>query len=259
MRQHLLFEISKKNKREALVFLSKQTNDPLYQIEEDSKIFIGGFFDTLIQNLPEFLKSYSILEDNVDWQNQWESFSPNMNQGLFELDLSPFGRSKKIKLKPGPGFGDLSHPTTNLCLKAMYKLCPHQNIIDFGCGSGILSVAAYAFGAFQVFSLEIDQLSIIHTKENLELNNLRSDLVFEKMPKIPLEGRTVCIINMTFGEQKIALQSLDDLPQDICFLSSGILKSQKDAYLKWGLNLGIEFKLIDTLEKWALFLGYRIK
>lgn len=255
MTLHLIFEVLTKDLKEAKFFLEERALHPLYHLQEKKKHFIGGFFTEIPTPLPPFIKNYSILDTEINWTTQWQEFSPNFKDHLFELDLSPYGITRILKLKPGPGFGDLSHPTTKLCLKHMSHLCCGHTVIDFGCGSGILSVAAWAFGAYKVISLEIDQPSIEHAKQNLAFNGFPSSLVLESMPPILDEHDTICVINMTFGEQKIALKDLSIFKRPMQFLSSGILSSQKEKYLSWAKMHDIHFELLDELEGWCLFKG----
>src|SRR5690349_15425703 len=71
-----------------------------------------------------------------------------------------------IKLQPGPGFGNGAHETTQLCLQAIHALRPRTSawrLLDFGSGSGILSIAGAKLGA-EVQAVEIDELAIAHAE-----------------------------------------------------------------------------------------------
>jgi ribosomal protein L11 methyltransferase len=254
MERHLQFKVTKKDKKIACDFLVDFTDHPLYEIDEKYHVLIGGFFKNLPEDLPNFLPSFKELPNQINWQEQWEEFSPHIHNNRLELDLHLFGVSKRLILTPGPGFGDMSHPTTTLCLKHMAKLCQGRDVIDFGCGSGILSVAAYAFGAKRVFSLEIDPESIHHAKSNLDLNGFSSDFVLSSMPKTALDD-PLCIINMTFGEQKMALWDMSIFPSPTQFLSSGLLNEQKNAYLNWAKSKNLNLESLDKEGKWLIFKG----
>lgn len=258
MLRHLQFKIAKKDKKIAYAFLAQKTSMPLYDINENTHLLIGGFFEKIPEDLPPFLSSFEELPTEIDWEGQWETFSPHVKNSRLELDLNPYGINKTLILTPGPGFGDLSHPTTTLCLKHMAKLCHDRDVIDFGCGSGILSVAAYAFGAKKVISLEIDKDAILHAKNNLKLNGFNSDHVLSSMPNIHLQ-KPLCIINMTFGEQKIALQDMNFFPENTHFLTSGLLNEQKKAYLLWAKTKHLSLKCLDKEGKWLIFEGNLLK
>jgi ribosomal protein L11 methyltransferase len=77
-----------------------------------------------------------------------------------------------LRLAPGPGFGDGRHPTTQLCLQAIAALAPRGRpwrLLDFGSGSGILSIAGARLGA-TVDAVEIDPRAIEHARRNLQAN-----------------------------------------------------------------------------------------
>ena len=78
-----------------------------------------------------------------------------------------------IKINPGLGFGTGHHPTTKMMLEKMEDLkFSNKKILDFGCGSGILSIAAKKLGAKTITALEIDDLAINSAKENIKFSNL---------------------------------------------------------------------------------------
>lgn len=80
-----------------------------------------------------------------------------------------------VCLDPGMGFGTGSHPTTSLCLEYLAQNVikeKNQTVIDFGCGSGILAIAAYKLGASKVLAIDNDPDAVISTKENAKKNNI---------------------------------------------------------------------------------------
>jgi ribosomal protein L11 methyltransferase len=79
-----------------------------------------------------------------------------------------------LHLVPGPGFGDGRHPTTRVCLEAIAALAPRERawrLLDFGSGSGILSIAGARLGA-TVDAVEIDPRAIEHAEQNLRANGV---------------------------------------------------------------------------------------
>ncbi len=82
-----------------------------------------------------------------------------------------------IKIDPSMAFGTGTHPTTQLCLALVEKhLQPGQTVIDIGCGSGILSIAAVKLGASRVTAVDIDQAAIRSTRENAALNAVNDNI-----------------------------------------------------------------------------------
>jgi ribosomal protein L11 methyltransferase len=257
MTVHLLFKVKLSQRLEALKFLEPLAGQTLYELKQTRQLFLGGFFPQIPTHLPEYLSCYTQEPMSVDWTKQWETFCPHMDQQCLTLDLSPYGLDKRIFLTPGPGFGDLSHPTTNLCLQHLPKLCADKLVVDFGSGSGILSVAAWAFGASRVYCIEIDPDSLAHTKQNLALNHYPTTDVQTQLPQ--LTQPVLCLINMTFKEQKIALQEVSNFPQETLFISSGILKTQLLEYLKWAKTVGLNLTLLDQLDGWVICTGTTFK
>lgn len=97
------------------------------------------------------------LNEYVDWGVQWSEHTPDFKEYALEIDLSKCTPLKRhfpsLRLKAGPGFGDLSHPTTRLTLAMMAPHVFDQEVIDMGCGSGILSLAASLLGARRVIRI----------------------------------------------------------------------------------------------------------
>jgi len=95
------------------------------------------------------------MNSQIDWKEQWALFAPGFREGRAHLLLED---GEEIALQTGPGFGDASHPTTNLMLKEMAGsgIVKGKVVFDIGCGSGILSVADGRLGAKEVFATDID-------------------------------------------------------------------------------------------------------
>ena len=122
------------------------------------------------------------LHDDSEWKDNWkEFFKPQRVSDRIlvcptweEYELSDEEIKEGIKIlriDPGMAFGTGTHETTSLCLKAMEKyMRPGDSVLDVGCGSGILSIAADLLGAGDVLGIEIDPVAVEVSRENLELN-----------------------------------------------------------------------------------------
>ncbi|OZI62502.1 50S ribosomal protein L11 methyltransferase [Bordetella genomosp. 11] len=78
-----------------------------------------------------------------------------------------------IELDPGLAFGTGSHPTTHLCLAWLEAhLAPGATVLDYGCGSGILAIAARKLGAGRTWAVDIDEQAVIATRDNARVNNV---------------------------------------------------------------------------------------
>lgn len=194
----------------------------------------------------------------INWEEQWKIHGLDFKDGCVHVDLSLFGGpAKVIKLQSGPGFGDLSHPTTALVLRMMSVHLENQPVIDVGSGSGVLTCAAIAMGSSKGYGIDIDPQAIEHSIQNGKLNLFDKKIQFALVEdfKIPdLKGPVLIVMNMIYAEQQIAWQSLPalhDLPGKI--ITSGVTKDQRAAYLQQAKEWG--WHLIDEMEEsdWLAF------
>ena len=117
------------------------------------------------------------LEDK-DWVRAWmDSFKPmQFGKNLWVVPSTfepPQSNAANILLDPGLAFGTGTHPTTSMCLEWLDANPPiDKTIIDFGCGSGILAIAAILLGAKQAEAIDIDPQALIATRDNAEKNQV---------------------------------------------------------------------------------------
>ncbi|NCF44641.1 MAG: 50S ribosomal protein L11 methyltransferase [Proteobacteria bacterium] len=94
---------------------------------------------------------------------------PKSELGAAAADTMPAGKIA-MYLEPGLAFGSGSHPTTRLCLEWLARnIRPNQRVLDFGCGSGILAIAAALLGA-TVVAVDHDEQAVLASRENAEFN-----------------------------------------------------------------------------------------
>jgi ribosomal protein L11 methyltransferase len=178
------------------------------QIEETrQKLEESLYYLGMIQPLPA--ASYRQIEDQ-NWMEAWKQYYKPILIGERLLVLpawmdSPDPDRVAIKIDPGMAFGTGTHPTTQLCLELMEKCfddgpstIDHQlsivhrpwSVIDVGCGSGILSIAALKLGATSALGVDIDADSILNARENANTNQVGEELILEigSVQEI-LEGR----------------------------------------------------------------------
>jgi ribosomal protein L11 methyltransferase len=117
-----------------------------------------------------------------DWAEAWKVHYHPIRIGRRLLILpawlpSPDASRLSIVLDPGMAFGTGTHPSTQLCLAALEDYVqPGDEVIDLGCGSGILSIAAVRLGARRVRALDIDPLAVRITRENAERNGVAAQI-----------------------------------------------------------------------------------
>lgn len=129
---------------------------------------------------------YTVVKED-DWAEAWKVHYHPLRVGKSLLirplwiDVELADDDIEIALDPGMAFGTGTHPTTQLCLEALEDLVqPDQEILDLGCGSGILSIAAAKLGAKSVYGLDIDKLAIDATLENAEFNGAAEKITVEQ-------------------------------------------------------------------------------
>lgn len=93
-----------------------------------------------------------------------------------------------VEVDPGPSFGHGAHPTTRLCLAALDRLVgPGAAVLDVGCGSGVLAVAAVRLGAGRAVGVDIDAAAVAATRANAERNGV-ADRVDARLAPAPADA-----------------------------------------------------------------------
>jgi len=140
---------------------------------EESLYFLG-----MIQPLPAPV--FTPLADQ-NWMEVWKiRYQPiPIGKRLIIVPAwleSPDASRISIKIDPGMAFGTGTHPTTQLCLELLESCTPKDgDVIDIGCGSGILSVAALKLGAGFALGVDIDEASVKASRENADANDIPAD------------------------------------------------------------------------------------
>ncbi len=124
---------------------------------------------------------YEKLDDQV-WERAWMAFYQPMKFGK-RLWICPTGQEHHeagtvcLTLDPGLAFGTGTHPTTALCLEWLADNdLTGKTVIDYGCGSGILAVAAILLGAKQAYAIDIDPQALTATQDNAEKNHVQDKI-----------------------------------------------------------------------------------
>ncbi|OCG28611.1 ribosomal protein L11 methyltransferase [Gilliamella sp. wkB108] len=184
-------------------------------------------------NLDQYSYKFEQLEDK-DWEREWmDNFHP-MQFGK-RLWICPSWRevpdpnAVNVMLDPGLAFGTGTHPTTALCLTWLDSLdLTNKIVIDYGCGSGILAIAALKLGAKQVIGIDIDPQAIQASRDNAERNNVSEKLALYLSKDIPDNLQAdVVVANILAGPLKELEPQISKLVKPQGYLGlSGILATQ---------------------------------
>jgi ribosomal protein L11 methyltransferase len=214
------------------------------------------------ENLPAY--RVEILE-NQDWTRTWmEHFKPmQFGTRLWicpSWQEAPEPDAVNLLLDPGLAFGTGTHPTTALCLKwldAHIDAQQHKTIIDYGCGSGILGIAALLLGAEKVIAVDNDPQALLASIDNLSRNHLDATRMSTHLPdQVPEDVQADILL------ANILAKPLYELSERLAALTkpggvivlSGILEDQA-ADLKAHYENRFDMDKVVIEDGWARLTG----
>ena len=211
--------------------------------------------------------------DNVadaDWENNWKQFYKPMEIGERLLVVPEWEQAQedgrvKLVLNPGLTFGTGSHATTRLCLQALEQhIHGGEKVLDLGCGSGILSIAALLLGAKDAFACDIDDKCIGVAYENAALNGVgkkhytvrAGDVLSDKRLQKEFGGDYDVIVANIVADVIIALapQVGKLLKKGGIFLCSGIIDDRADEVKEQLIAAGWQIEETRSSEGWFSYL-----
>lgn len=155
-------------------------------------------------NIPAERIATERLEDRA-WEREWLKDFHAMRFGA-RLWVAPHHEpvaepgAVVVRLDPGLAFGTGTHPTTALCLEWLEKSVESgSRVIDYGCGSGILAVAAVKLGARQAHAFDIDPQALIATRDNAAANGVAEQVVVHEAAESLPGGVDVLVANILLG------------------------------------------------------------
>ncbi|MDX1489335.1 MAG: 50S ribosomal protein L11 methyltransferase [Acidiferrobacterales bacterium] len=204
-------------------------------------------------------RTYPIAEQ--DWvrltQQQFETIAVSQRLWIVpSWHVAPSADVINIVMDPGLAFGTGAHPTTHLCLDWLdRRLQPGQSVIDYGCGSGILAIAAAKLGASHVTGVDIDAQALQTSRYNAVRNDVR--VRFVDADASDIEAADVVLANILSGPLKVLAPLLSGLTRSGGYLVlSGILERQAqevmDIYRPW-----FDVQPAVTQEGWVRLEGVR--
>lgn len=219
--------------------------------------------ESLQQTLP-FLVAADItvskLENQV-WERVWmDRFKP-MSFGrrlwIYPSHITPDDNANvNVILDPGLAFGTGTHATTALCLRWLdAQNLDGKTVIDYGCGSGVLAIAAIKLGAKKAYAVDIDEQALLATRENATLNQVNKRLEVCHSDRLPAVSANIVLANII---SSILLRLREQLTSLACtggqLVMSGILPEQLDE-IRQAYTDVCEFKTEQQLDDWCLLEG----
>lgn len=211
----------------------------------------------------DFRHKIEQIEDK-DWEREWmDNFHP-MQFGR-RLWICPSWReipdpeAVNVMLDPGLAFGTGTHPTTTLCLQWLDGLdLAGKTVIDFGCGSGILAIAALKLGAARAIGIDIDPQAIQASRDNAERNGVSERLELYLPQDQPANlSADVVVANILAGPLRELAPLISCLPRQGGHLGlSGILASQAESVCE-AYRDQFALDAVAEREEWCRITGVR--
>ena len=205
------------------------------------------------------------LEDRV-WEDECKKDFPSMRFGSrlwvcpsWDTETKFSNDSLVITMDPGLAFGTGTHQTTSLCLEYLDSNPPENlKVIDFGCGTGILAIAAAKFGAKSVIAIDNDPQAVLSSKENVAKNKCENTITTIHLIDQENDNKCDLLIANILANPLVELEPLfsDLVNNNGMLLLSGILKEQVDRVVKC---YSFNFSNIEVANKgeWFRISGKR--
>lgn len=234
----------------------------LFDGDTDIDALRNAFSQALTRELGRHLEVERLADE--DWERRWlERFQP-MRFGR-RLWICPTGHQVTdpgavvVDLDPGLAFGTGTHPTTELCLRWLDRAeLANKTIIDFGCGSGILGIAALKLGAARVIGIDHDPQAIIASRENARRNGVATG--FEATHSLPAGAppADIVIANILANVLIDLSGSISGLvAQEGQLVLSGILEEQAESVRQAYQAASLVFASPDHEAGWVLLHASR--
>lgn len=227
---------------------------------------IGEAVQFLRERLNAAEIAHTIDQSNVqedDWLNNWRKFFKPMPVGEKLLinpswftDTDPKGRLV-INIDPGLAFGTGKHETTRLCMEALERYVKGgERVLDVGCGSGILGIAAVLLGADSAFGVDIDETAVRTANENAQVNHVsdRMTAIAGDLVDKVTEKYDIVVANIV-ADAIIALSAsvTSLMTDDAVYIVSGIIDTRADD-VKNAIKGHFEIVEENTYHGWYCFV-----
>lgn len=200
-----------------------------------------------------------------DWAEAWKKYYKPIKIGekvVIKPTWEEYEKEKGeiiIELDPGMAFGTGTHETTMMCIEALESYVKNgHKVLDIGCGSGILSIVAAKLGAKKVIGVDLDQMSVKVSNENIHLNKVE-DLVEIRLGNLfdVVHEKANIIVSNIIAE--VIMDMVDHIGNYLhtggIFIASGIILEKVDKVKDKLMENGLEILEIKDMGEWALIVG----
>lgn len=262
--------------------------DILPETEADDGIAYLSFYleedadtESILKNVRQELKEMSEFMDlgecsieeseteDVDWVNNWKQYFHQFYVDDILIipsweDVKPEDEDKMvIHIDPGTAFGTGMHETTQLCIRQIRKhVTPDTEILDVGCGSGILGMLALKFGAKHSVGTDLDPCAIDATYENMKVNGISKDqykvmignIIDDKavQDKVGYECYDIVVANI-LADVLVALTPVivNQLKNGGIYITSGIIDDKEETVVEAVKKAGLEVLEVTYQGEWV--------
>ena len=223
-------------------------------------------------NIGKGTVSLSETEDK-DWINNWKTFFKPF-RAADNIVIKPTWETYEkeneddilIEIDPGIAFGTGSHETTKLCIQALDKYVKKgDSVLDVGCGSGILSIAALKLGAAHATAIDIDEVAVKVAAENMDVNHIPAsqytlfdgDLITNSFLKVKAgTGHDIVVANI-LADVIIPLTGVirPHLKKGGLYITSGIINTKEEEVREALIANGFEILGVEYMKEWCCFIA----
>lgn len=275
--ENIGFEVDDPDEKRELLLELPEWEVSDIEIQDDGLIHYGVYFEETndgrrqLQNLVDFLSeniddfSYESEHiDNSNWEEEWKKSYTSFTIGKYILikpSWEEVDEEEKIviEIEPKMAFGTGTHETTSMCMEYVENEdFSGKDVLDIGCGSGILSILAKKLGAKSVDACDIDPIAIDSTNDNARINNVDVN-AFESDLFSNVECKYDVIFANILAEILVRMipQTEKYLNEDGILVLSGIIIQREDMVKNALIENGYE--IIDIMRKgeWSLISARR--
>lgn len=200
-----------------------------------------------------------------DWANAWKKYYKPKKIGK-DIVVKPTWENysqkndeKIIELDPGMAFGTGTHETTMMCIQLLEKYIQNDTTVyDIGCGSGILSIASAKLGAKKVIGVDLDEVAVKVSKENVQVNKVDSivDIKHGDLMDVIDGNADIIVANIIAEIIKVLAKNVKQfMDSNSIFISSGIIVEKVDEVVDELKKNGLEILSINKKGEWAAIVS----